>query len=334
VAITRSTLERRRIEREIEEAEDWFRGRQREQEAAAAVEREKIQAMLAEQRRRQWVQEWMKYALGSVPISARRQVEIEVHSEVDAVLSKLQTGEPDSITRPLVDAAVQRALRPWQRNQDIQSAIDAAWRKLPWAVKNCAEHASLKKRGLEALAETIHGLRDQASREEMETATLLAVQPIIREYEHGQECERIVGRIYVFEATKEEQEAAKNAVRKTLAELPIGAEQKELEKAQEAVLSALKAAVAQRKEAARLESERQAHQQAAERKIDLQLDDIVRYLEQEYEFDGGYPAMRQEANRLRPLIREALIEELSSNPNMTDEQIRRSIRSRVDDELD
>ena len=38
VAITRSTLEKRRIDREIEENEDWFRERARQQAAAEAVE--------------------------------------------------------------------------------------------------------------------------------------------------------------------------------------------------------------------------------------------------------------------------------------------------------
>ncbi len=333
VAITKATLEKRRIDRELEQEEDWFRERRRQQEAAAEEERQKNEAMLAEQRRLRWIQEWMKYALNSVLSSARGEVEIEVHTEVVATLSKLDTCEPNSIARPLVDAAVHRALRPWKRNQDIQSAIEKAWRKLPWDVKNRPEHASLKKRALNALDEVVRGLREEASYGEMETATLLAVQPMIREYEHRRECEWIIGLLYLFEATREELEAAKDELRKTLATLPIGAERKELEKAQEAVLSALKAAVARRREAARLESEAQTQRRAAERKIDLQLDQIARYLDQEYEFDGGYPAMRRQAERLRPLIREALIEELLKNPNMSDEQIRRSIRSRVDDEL-
>ncbi|HTW65866.1 MAG TPA: hypothetical protein VME17_14670 [Bryobacteraceae bacterium] len=289
--------------------------------------------MLAEQRRRQWMHERMKYALDSVPIGARREVEIEVHAEVDAVLSKLQTCEPDFITRPLLDAAVQRALRPWQRNQDIQSAIDAAWRKLPWAVKNCVGHASLKKRAVDALAEAVHGLWEQASREEIETATLLAVQPLIREYEHGQECERIVGRVYVFDATKQERETAKETVRKALAELPVGAPQKELETMEETALAGLKAIVAQRKEAARLESQRKAQRESAAWKVDLQLDHIARYLDQEYVFDGGKAELRREAERLRPLIRDALIGELIEKPNLSGAEIRARIEASIENEV-
>jgi hypothetical protein len=333
VEITKATLEKRRIDRELEQEEDWFRERQRMQEAEAAAERQRNEATFAEQRRRCWMQEWMKYALNSVPSSARGEVEIEVHTEVKAALSKLDTSEPDSIARPLMDAAVRRALRPWKRNQEIKNAIDAAWRKLPWDVKNGAEHTSLKQRAMNALDEAVRGLRPEASYQQIETAALLAVRPMILEYEHQRECDWIVGRMYLFGATPEELEAAKNELRKRLATLPVGAERKELEKAQEVAVSALKVCVARREEAGRLESEVQARRRAAERKIDPQLDHIVRYLDQEYEFDGGFPAMRREAERLRPLIRKTLIEKLLKYPNISEEQIRRSICSCVDDEL-
>src|SRR5216684_3459689 len=48
VAITRSMLEKRKIDREIEETEDWFRDRKRHQAAAEAAERQGIEAKKAE----------------------------------------------------------------------------------------------------------------------------------------------------------------------------------------------------------------------------------------------------------------------------------------------
>jgi hypothetical protein len=63
---------------------------------------------------------------------------------------------------------------------------------------------------------------------------------------------------------------------------------------------------------------------------DLQLDHIARYLEQEYDFDGGYREMSREADRLRPLIREALIDELLENPDMSADEIRESIEDQID----
>jgi hypothetical protein len=59
------------------------------------------------------------------------------------------------------------------------------------------------------------------------------VQPVIREHEHQQDCMRMVGRVYLLDATREEQEAAKEGVRKALAALPIGATARELEKARD-----------------------------------------------------------------------------------------------------
>jgi hypothetical protein len=91
--------------------------------------------------------------------------------------------------------------------------------------------------------------------------------------------------------------------------------------------------VATRKKKARLESEQQAQRRAAAVKADLQLDHIARYLEAEYEFDGGYLEMSRVADRLRPLIREALIEELMENSDMSNDEIRESIEDQIDDRL-
>jgi hypothetical protein len=84
---------------------------------------------------------------------------------------------------------------------------------------------------------------------------------------------------------------------------------------------------------ARLESEKRVQRRAVEWTADLHLDHIARYLEQEYDFDGGFREMRREADRLRPLIREALIDELLANPDMSAEEIRESIEDRIEDLL-
>src|SRR5260370_21649703 len=56
VAITRSMLEKRKIEREGEETQDWFRDRQRQQLAAEASERQSTEAKQCEQPRLHWMQ--------------------------------------------------------------------------------------------------------------------------------------------------------------------------------------------------------------------------------------------------------------------------------------
>lgn len=92
--------------------------------------------------------------------------------------------------------------------------------------------------------------------------------------------------------------------------------------------------MAARKEQARLESEALAARRAAASKADSCLGHIARYLEKGYTFDGGDLERLLETNRLRPLIREALIEELVEDPEMSAEEIRESIEEQVDDALD
>jgi excisionase family DNA binding protein len=331
VVITRSTLERRKVEREIEENEDWFRERERREAAAEAVERQRTDAEQAEQRCQRWVQEWTQHALDSLPSGARREVELEVHTTVQKALSGLQPSQPEAMTRRLVEAAVHKALAPWTRKQEIERALKAAMNGLPWDVQSRAEYAALKQRAWDAAVAGVGKVREEASYNEMETAAVQAVQSMIREYEHQKNCQRIVGRVRIFDATREEQEAVTEAVRQALAALPIGAARKQLETAEETALVPYKAAVAIRKEKARLESEKQAQRRAAEWKADRQLDHVARFLEQEYEFDGGSSEIRREAERLRPLIREALIDELMKNPNMSDNEIRKSIEHQIED---
>ena len=331
VAITRSTLEKRKIDREIEENEDWFRERQRQQAAAEAVERQRIEAQEAEQRRLQWEQKWTQYALNSVPYNARREVEMEVHTLVSEALSVLQSSQPEAITQRLVDAAVHRALGPWTRKQWIERALKAGMDSLAWEVQFRAEYGPLKQRAWDAAVAALGKVREEASYGEMETAAVQVVQPMAREYEHQQACQRILGRLYIYDATREEEAATKEALRKALAALPIGATQKQLETAEETVLVRYKAAVVTRKEKARRESEKEAQRRAATSKADLQLDHVARYLEQEYEFDGGYSEMHRESERLRPLIRKMLIQELLENPDMSDGEIRDSIEDLLDD---
>jgi excisionase family DNA binding protein len=333
VAITRSRLEKRKIEREMEENEDWFRARDRQQADADAAERQRNEARQAEQRHLQWLQQWTRYALDSLPYGARREVEVEVHITVQEALSALQPSQPETITRRLVDAAVHRALRPWNRKQDIERAHQAGMNKLAWDVRYGSEYAPLKQRAWEAAVAAVGKVREEASYNEMETAAVQAVQPMIREYEHQQACQRIVRRVYIAGATVGEGEAANEAVRAALAALPIGTAPKQLEKAEETTLAQCKAAMAARKEKARVESEEQARRKAAAWRADMQLGHIARYLEQEYDFDGGYSEIRREADRLRPLIRETLIEELLDNPDLTSEEIREAIEDFIEDEV-
>jgi len=156
---------------------------------------------------------------------------------------------------------------------------------------------------------------------------------MIRLYNHTLACQRIVERVRIFGATTEEMEEATEAVCQALVTLAIGASDKQLEAAEENALAPYKAVVTARKEKARLESEKDTQRRIAGFKVDFQLDHIERYLEKEYEFDGGFREMRREADKLRPLIREALIEEVLENRDMSGEKIRESIEDQIDERV-
>jgi excisionase family DNA binding protein len=330
VVITRSKLEKRKIERELEENEDWFRDRQQRHEAEEASAIQEIESKNAERRHREWVEQWMQYALNSLPYEARREVEMEVHHGVQEALSELPPNQPESITKRLVDAAVHKALRPWNRKQQIERALQAGMNSLPWDIQYGSRCGSLRQRAWEVAAAAVGRLREEARYHEMEIAAEEAVQPIVQEYEHQEACRRIVRLVYVCGATSEEREAAEEAVRQALEALPIGAGRKQLEQAEETALVPYKAAVAARKEKARLQLEEQVRHGSATFKADLYLDHITRHLEEEYDFDGGYSEMRREADRLRPLIREALIGKLLANPNMSPVEIHESIEDQIE----
>lgn len=334
VAITKCTLERRRFEREIEETEDWFRARERQEAAAKATDWEKEQAKQAEQERLEWIQQWITFALNSLPYEARQEVEIEVHSMVQETLSGVQASQPEAITQRLVEAAVHRALAPWTRKQEISRALQASAGRLPWDLRNRSECAALKQRAWDAAALALGRTRDDASYNEMETAATQAVQPMIHEYQHAQACQRIIESVYIPDATYTEVDAAREAVRQALVALPASASAKQLDLAEDTALAPYEAAVAMRKEKARLADKKEAQRRFAEFKVGLELGHISQYLEKEYEFDDGYWGQRREADRLRPLIRKALVEELLENPEMSSEEIQQRIEEQVEDQIE
>lgn len=296
--------------------------------AATLLEREKTLALRAKQRRHEWLERWMKYALDSVPDGARNEFVIEVHAAVSKVLKALPSSESDITTRRLVDAAVHQVLRPWQRKVDRQRALDFAMDRLPWDVRMNREWARLKEHALDTAAASIQKLGAEASYRQMAAVAEQAVQPVILSYEHWKVCSRIADNVYLFDTTAEERKAAQQTAFMALMRLPVTTPRSDLEKAKEAALAPYKTAVAQRKETARLESEQQARRNAAAWRVEGHLAHIERYARRAYDLRKA--DLREGVDRLRPVIRETLIERVLKNPQMTDAEIRAEIEKQVD----
>jgi excisionase family DNA binding protein len=333
VKIMENRIRKRRLDQEAEEVEDWFRERAQRQAVQEEKERRRMEASQDEQRRREWADRWIQYALDSLPHNVPKEIALDVHAAVREALADLQPSQSKQLIERLVNGAVERALGPWKGKEDISRAIKAAHDRLPWDVQYRAEHASLKQRAIEAAMAAVGRLREGATYNEMETATVQAVQPMVKEYDHHQACQRSLSSIYLSGATSDEREEARKVVSKTFSDLPIGASQRDIEKARETALAPILTRISQRMENARLEDERRRKKSAAEFKASLYLDHIARYLDQEYDFDGDYTELRKEADRLRDPVRNDLIQELIDDPDMQPKEIRECIETMVDEYL-
>ena len=342
VRIVESRLKKRRIEKDAEEVEDWFRDRNRRQAALEAAERQKAEATQAEQRRRKWLDSWIQYGLNSRPYDAPRETTLEIHQAVQTALATIHPDQPQHTTQRLVDAAVAKALRPWTLKKDIRSAIESALHRLPWDLNHRAEWASLKQRASAAAAAAIGKLPADATSSEMEEVASLAVQPMAKEYAHCENCHNLATWIMLTGGTVEEDQQARQAVIEALARLPVGASQKELEKTKEATLEVFRAAIQRRKgvaqqreDLARRESEKARQRADVERRIDRRLSshvgEYIRELEEdEIEFENAADRWEMEkglTKRIRPMLLSDVLEE----PEMSDEDIDELIEELVEE---
>jgi len=332
VRIVESRLKKRRVEKDAEEVEDWFRDRNRRHAALEAAERQKAEAAQAEQRRRKWLDSWIQYALNSRPYDAPQETALEIHQAVQTALASIHPDQPQRTTQGLVDAAVAKALRPWKRQKEIRSAIEVVLRRLGWDINHRAEWAPLKRRAFEAAAGAIGKLPADATSSEMEEVASLAVQPMAKEYAHWQNCQNLARWITLSGGTVEEDQQARQAVIEALARLPVGTSQKELEKTKEATLEVFRAAIQRRKavaqqreDQARRESEKARQRAEVERRVDRRLSshvgEYVRELEKdEIEFEDATDRWEMEKN-LTKRIRPMLLSEVLKEPEMSEEEI-------------
>jgi excisionase family DNA binding protein len=346
VKIVESRLKKRRVEKEAEEVEDWFRDRNRRQAEIAAAERQKAEAAQAEQRRRKWLDSWIQYALNSRPHDAPRETELEIHQVVQTALASLSPDQPQYTTQRLVDAAVEKVLRPWKRKKEIRSAAESALNRLPWDINYRPEWAPVKQRALEAAAAAIGKLPADATSSEMQQVAWLAVQPMAQEYAQWQACRELVRWITLPGGTYAEDQQARQAVSEALAQLPVGASQRELEKTKEAALEPFHAAIEKRKadaqgreDQARREREearqRADVEQRVDRRLSSHLGEYIREMEEEDDIEVENPADRWELeNNLKKRIRPLLLSQVREEPDMSDPDIDELVEELIEEHIE
>ena len=118
---------------------------------------------------------------GNVP----EETKLQVHQQVIETLARLNPTESRTLVRQLVDAATEKALRPWKRQQEITKIIGDA---LPYSIK----YTDDKPRALRAAALAKGKLRPEVTPEELELAAKEAMQPFLIKQEHEKQCEEII----------------------------------------------------------------------------------------------------------------------------------------------
>lgn len=346
VKIVESRLKKRRVEKEREEVEDWFRDRDRRQAELAAAERQKAAAAQAEQRRRKWLDSWIQHALNARPHDAPRETELEIHQVVQTALASLSPDQAWYTTQRLVDAAVEKVLRPWKRKKEIRSAAESALNRLPWDINYGLEWAPVKQRALEAATAAIGKLPGDSTSSEMQQVAWLAVQPMAQEHAQWQACRELVRWITLPGGTYAEEQQARQAVSEALALLPVGASQKELQKTKEATLEPFRAAIQKREadaqgreDQARREREEARQRAAVEQRVDRRLSshlaEYIREMEEDDDIECENPADRWELKEdLKKRIRPLLLSQVRKEPDMSDEDIDELMEELVEEHIE
>ena len=253
VVVTGNRLRKRKLDRELEETEDWFRDRdEREAARTAAQEREEQEQYRqaeAAREHREWSDRWTGYALDSLPNDCPREYRPDVHQEIEAVLATLHPDQPESTVQRIVDGAVEKALRPWKRVKEIEKAIERACDNLPFGMKYSNEW---KHRAARIAREAISNPRSGAALGEMENATSLALKPLVAEFEHEEKITRAASSLWQHlpGATGDELHEAAETVAEALSEVSIGATDRQIEVARTEALAPIRQRITAREDIA------------------------------------------------------------------------------------
>ncbi len=383
-------LERQKLElkklgvrRQIEQEMDFFRGRDQEeedrqdqrqlrlQEQRHRQQREQAQVR-DQQRRQQWQSQWTEYALRSLPYDAPEEMKLQVHKQVIETLAGLSLTESRRVIEQLVEAATEKALKPWRRQQEIRKVIDDA---LPYEIK----YSDDKPRAVRAAAEAISKLRSEATREELQLAAKEAMLPFIVKQDHEKQCEEIIRSVSSCLRggdTAQDREVGRDVVRAEIEKLPVGCGIEMMEQIRDQLLPHLQRIIDQRAEEAaaqrkKQEAEAQRKREAEEAKLRKQqeearrkqeaeaaqirkkneaaetlrraesrllwklghVDDYLQELEKsKIEFEDVFDRLRL-AEKLQEKIKPILVKELVRKPDLTDKQLHKRIERLVDEYL-
>ena len=271
------------LKRQREEALDWFRQREEEEEAEIAAVNEQADGIRAEheagERRRRFEARWLEHAIADIPREAQGEVELAIHREVRKALETLDSSESHLVVGRIVDGVVAKLLRPWRWQAEVADVVAAAVKRLPYSARGIAEPTRWELRAATQARAAVDQLRVGAPRQALEKEAEDAVKRVEAEFDAHQAAEadaEVRERLLMWlpfvlrDFTEEGQAIAREAVHRAWAALAVGTAREQLVEARDAALAPFRAALAQRQEVQRLEVE------AAQRKLWTALESQLR----------------------------------------------------------
>ena len=256
-------LQKLGVRRQIEQEMDFFRGRDQEEEDREEQRRTRLQEQRHRQQRRQalvqdqqkrerWQSQWTEYALRSLPYDAPEEIKLQVHKQVIETLARLNPDESRRVIEQLVEAATEKALKPWKRQKEIRKITEDA---LPYDIK----YSDDKPRAVRAAAEAISKLRPEATPEELELAAKEAMQPFLIKQEHEKQCEEIIRSVSscLRGDTARDREVGRDVVRAEIEKLPVGCGVEMMEQIRDQLLQQLQRIIDKRAEEAAVQRKKQ-----------------------------------------------------------------------------
>ena len=320
VVVAENHPERLQIDRESAPTRDWFRECQRlEAEAQSQTFLDRAAREQAAQERIAWHDSWMAKALLQLPQEAPPETRLAVREAVGEVLAGLGPRHSWQVVDPLVRAAVEKALQPWNQARQTTWAVENACQSLPWGAKNPLSPTVWQTRAREVATAAIRKLPPDSSYAEKLCTGSAAVRQITSAFEDDELRKRTLQGAYLWDIRPEEHEDAKEALRRQLGSLPVGTPARTMEKAREQVLVPLREAK-KRKD-----------------RIERAVPRIRGYLAElrwagEVDFESDWDLWNF-AKRLEGRIRPVLDEELQDD-ELTDRELSELIEELVDEALD
>ena len=140
----------------------------------------------AQSRKERFVSSWLEVGLALIPDGAPAKARLDGASKLKDFLQECHPTNEMQLLR-MVTATVSEALAPWRREQEVAAILEDARQLLPYAARE--EWWELKAK--QAALSAIDDLGDSASMEQIRTAAILAIKPVVVEYEAQQRAERV-----------------------------------------------------------------------------------------------------------------------------------------------